>query len=290
LQKSDENIKEINVQCDPRWELVGFQGKTPQSDFRGLDMLSLRSMLWFGHTYHRYSRSILYQTHKNDRSNNWFSYYITGIHLIFDLYQWFTGYDINEYSTFYKSKSSSSQSSSDKSWRKIINVWNPNNAFMCEWYLQQFVMKKNGIFLKRYEYLRNMIQDRDVSTQEKDEEKDDPNNSNTYSEEFFQEFQFDCDHITDLRLSVVSQFFSSYYVWFHEYWQKVKPKTIMEFNMVHKKFKNNLKASLQNNEEFSILKDRDQKVDIAKGILIDDEKEILKTTSEVYQLYSWKKE
>ncbi|ETO12183.1 hypothetical protein RFI_25198 [Reticulomyxa filosa] len=239
--KWNKNGRKINLQSDSRWQLIGFQGKTPRSDFRGLDLLSLNAVLWFGEKYEKYNQRILYDTLAHDRSNDWFSYFITGINFTFATYQLFVGCSINDFINAKKTTP--------------LPCWNDHNR------------------------LTNALLQQQSQTSPRRDKRED---TSSYADEFEQAFGFQCHHIDELRLSVVFQFFSSYFVLFNEFWKKEKPKTVMEFQIVHKKFQDELATLLQNGQML-ILKDRNEQDDVEQNILMDNDDILLDIVRSAYQ-------
>ncbi|ETO24407.1 hypothetical protein RFI_12753 [Reticulomyxa filosa] len=246
--EKNKKMRKINLESDPRWEVVGFQGKSPESDFRGLDLLGLRAMLWFGRTYTKYSKSVLYYTHKYHYTNNWFCYYVTGINLMFGTFEFLTGYPVNVYVP-------PSSHSLD------FAYWNASNELACNWYLQEFAMKKDGVFLKRCEYLREYEHahtmngrtlNESLNDSKQEEEEEHEQEEESYSQEFFQHFKFDCQNFSDLKLSVASQFF-----------------TALKYN------------------QFGLLIDRNENDDVRQEVCVNDDSEIIRVMKPIYNLASY---
>lgn len=62
----------------PHWDVLGFQGKDPITDFRGMGLLALHSLMYFARTYPREAQSLLAGSH---HPNHGYSYAITMINM-----------------------------------------------------------------------------------------------------------------------------------------------------------------------------------------------------------------
>lgn len=67
-----------------QWSDIGFQGKNPQTDFRGMGMLGLENLLYFAKNQNEMSRKVLYESH---HPTYWYSYAIVGINISDLLYR-----------------------------------------------------------------------------------------------------------------------------------------------------------------------------------------------------------
>lgn len=70
------------------WELLGFQGEKPWTDFRGVGALGLRQMVYFGTNYQDHSRRLLSYCFQFGQMKC-YSFAITGISITFDVMNWF---------------------------------------------------------------------------------------------------------------------------------------------------------------------------------------------------------
>lgn len=69
-----------------QWQKIGFQGKDPATDFRGMGILSLDMLLYFSKNHSKESRKCMIRAQEDEVS--WFSWAIAGINiasLVFDL-------------------------------------------------------------------------------------------------------------------------------------------------------------------------------------------------------------
>ena len=73
---------------DKAWEFVGFQGERPWTDFRGVGLLGLRQMVYFGTKHNEESRRMLSYCLQCGPLQC-YSFSITGISITFDVIQWF---------------------------------------------------------------------------------------------------------------------------------------------------------------------------------------------------------
>ena len=70
------------------WEFVGFQGKQPWTDFRGVGLFGLQQLLYFGTTFPAQSQEILSYCMQFGQLKC-YSYAITGINISYDVMTWF---------------------------------------------------------------------------------------------------------------------------------------------------------------------------------------------------------
>lgn len=61
-----------------QWTDIGFQGKNPQTDFRGMGMLGLENLLYFAKNQNDMARRVLIESH---HPTYWYSYAIVGINI-----------------------------------------------------------------------------------------------------------------------------------------------------------------------------------------------------------------
>ncbi|KAI0229038.1 hypothetical protein L0F63_004852 [Massospora cicadina] len=61
-----------------QWQTIGFQGKDPALDFRGMGILGLEDLLYFSKAYPELSRAIL---ERANHPNSWYSFALVGIHI-----------------------------------------------------------------------------------------------------------------------------------------------------------------------------------------------------------------
>ncbi|KAJ9063836.1 hypothetical protein DSO57_1036806 [Entomophthora muscae] len=73
--KPNEPLKDrISLQ----WESIGFQGRDPASDFRGMGILGLEDLLYFSKTYSEVARAVL---ERSNHPTSWYSFALAGIHI-----------------------------------------------------------------------------------------------------------------------------------------------------------------------------------------------------------------
>lgn len=68
----------LKERISKQWGDIGFQGKDPQTDFRGMGVLSLENLLFFASTHTAAARKVLSHSH---HPHFWFSYAIAGINI-----------------------------------------------------------------------------------------------------------------------------------------------------------------------------------------------------------------
>ncbi|KAJ7371781.1 ELMO domain-containing protein 1 [Desmophyllum pertusum] len=68
----------LNERITTQWGDIGFQGKDPQTDFRGMGVLALDNLLFFASKHTAAARKVLSQSH---HPHFWFSYAIAGINI-----------------------------------------------------------------------------------------------------------------------------------------------------------------------------------------------------------------
>ncbi|CAH8573651.1 ELMO domain-containing protein 1 [Schistosoma haematobium] len=73
-----DSQNELSSRNGEKWTLLGFQTENPETDFRGMGILSLENLVYFAESHTKLARSMLSASH---RPNKWYPFAVTGIHL-----------------------------------------------------------------------------------------------------------------------------------------------------------------------------------------------------------------
>ncbi|CAH8567492.1 unnamed protein product [Schistosoma bovis] len=73
-----DSQNELSSHNGEKWTLLGFQTENPETDFRGMGILSLENLVYFAESHTKLARSMLSASH---HPNKWYPFAVTGIHL-----------------------------------------------------------------------------------------------------------------------------------------------------------------------------------------------------------------
>lgn len=83
----------LEARVTDQWSEIGFQGRDPATDFRGMGVLGLQNLVWFAENRTATAREVLADTAREA----WFSFAITGINLTADLVRMARERRLNQY-------------------------------------------------------------------------------------------------------------------------------------------------------------------------------------------------
>ncbi|KAL9647425.1 hypothetical protein ABK040_006788 [Willaertia magna] len=97
LKPKTEIKLEDNLIISNDWKEIGFQGKDPRTDFRGMGILGLMNLHYFVMNYQKEAKQVL---EESDLGDQWYPFAICGINITGTLVDLISKYYLNE--TFYK--------------------------------------------------------------------------------------------------------------------------------------------------------------------------------------------
>jgi hypothetical protein len=128
-----------------QWADLGYQGKDPATDFRGMGILGLHNLLYYARNDTENARTVLFESH---HPINWYSFAIAGINFTAELYEQVSTYKHN--SLFYNVNSTEDvfrvfNELYIRAFTQFHEYWKQQNATV-----MQFNDKKREFFDKRF--------------------------------------------------------------------------------------------------------------------------------------------